>query len=238
MLGGRIVSQVILAVYVMFIIAGSLCSTSSWNYPPLWPFDIDFNWSACCFRIHLVNRADWLMRCHSNTPTSMDTHTSTRNGTPTANTHTVLTSRDGWRWGSLNYCNVSICVIVREHSLQQGNLFLKRLSLWDPWVTSSDSAQGVGPVVPCGIEALMCLFEELKCLNSRPVPCWDCLRRQENQDGDQASTDTWCSTNWPRVSGMCHPAWVWSIRDGQILKQNTSCLITQNRLCMKGIGFY
>lgn len=58
-LGGQIVAQVILAVYVWFIILGSLHSISNWNYPPLWPFDIDFNLSACYFCIYLMNRADW-----------------------------------------------------------------------------------------------------------------------------------------------------------------------------------
>lgn len=57
-LGGQIVAQVILAVYVCFIILGSLHSISSRNYPPLRPFDIDFNLSACYFCIYLVNRAD------------------------------------------------------------------------------------------------------------------------------------------------------------------------------------
>jgi len=52
-LGGQIVAQVILAVSVWFIILGSLHSIPNRNYPPLPPFDIDFNLSACYVCIYI-----------------------------------------------------------------------------------------------------------------------------------------------------------------------------------------
>lgn len=57
-LGGQIVTQVILAVYVWFIILGLLHSISNQNDPPFCPFDIDFNLSACYLCIYLMNHAD------------------------------------------------------------------------------------------------------------------------------------------------------------------------------------